>query len=699
MYLLYGSDDVTSGNVDWLLLHSIENANGDINGQLRVGSLSSLGTAGQNNPILGAPGYSFNGITFQTASNPNSQLGASVAAIPGGIAGQPAFLVGAPNAFALNDTTGTTPRYGRAYLIFGNGLAKAQPMINLDAASGSQGATYITFGANIPARTNATNLIGVAGSIGRSVAAVPNFFNDNGVALAFGAPTATFSGVNSGAVYVVAQSAYAGAASVNLATVGQANGLRGVIFGSTVAGAFTGVSVANAGNVNKRGTINDLLIGAPGTLNPFTQAPAANYAGNAFLIYGNNNLFSFSTVNANSINSISLSQIGDPVVTTGAVAGADFVGALADATGYALSPGGDVNNDGFADFLIGSPLANGGDGSATLIYGQADLLNSAANGTSNPILGTIPIDTFPLTEVPSKTGATGASSAITGTPPPIVGADFSTLSSISPDAGGDFVGFSVGLSGAIPTGSKFSDILIGAPGFTDPVTALANQGEVFVVPGASNFYGGDQPLDFRVGLQLQYSATPGQTASAYFGASVDGALVKSTQSKTADGDLQADFIIGAPGSSGFGATSGVARSGAAYVVEGNNTNTAVFTSMDSIGGSLPIFLPQITGQFGIGSLRTPFPAVSATAPTLTFFIYSQKSVNGIAGNNFDPFLGIDQSEPIVVNGIPMPATIVSVPDANNDGIPEAAVTVTGIPLLGLVNGLNALTISWGHLPE
>ncbi|MBV8677448.1 MAG: FG-GAP repeat protein, partial [Planctomycetaceae bacterium] len=109
-YLIFGSSAVGGGNVDWLTLNAIQ----------RVGDLGQLGNVatGQQNPITGAPGFAYNGITFFASQQPpGAQLGASVTSL-GDINGDgfADFMIGAPGAF---DATGSNAGTGRAYLVYG----------------------------------------------------------------------------------------------------------------------------------------------------------------------------------------------------------------------------------------------------------------------------------------------------------------------------------------------------------------------------------------------------------------------------------------------------------------------------------------------------------------------------------------------------------------------------------------------------
>jgi len=109
-------------------------------------------------------------------------------------------------------------------------------------------------------------------------------------------------------------------------------------------GDFAGWGVSAAGDVNNDG-FDDILIGAE------DNDTAATNAGKAYLIFGKDSGWAPNT---------SLST-----------ADASFYGELTeDNLGKAVSAAGDVNNDGFDDFLIGATSANQWTGKAYLVLGQ-----------------------------------------------------------------------------------------------------------------------------------------------------------------------------------------------------------------------------------------------------------------------------------------------------------------------------------------
>lgn len=519
VYLVFGSQARAENEVvtaDWLT----NTPDG------RVGNLAELGSVVQTNPINGAEGYPFAGVTFVASQQANGQLGASVANA-GTIRGTPAFLIGAPNAARAGSNTAGVGT-GRAYLVYGsNNLnALSGTTIDLDDPAGAEalGLTVVTFVSS-----------DVGSQLGRSVAGIGTFLGagDNGIAL--GAPGATVGGVTlSGAVYVMTGANLPTTpTTIDVTGIGQDGGTVGLTFAGPSSGGDAGFSVGFAGDVNGDG-VGDLLIGAPGT---------RGQQGTAFLVYGGDLGRLATTLDGQTF--IDLARVGTPDDSTPApVPGAQIRGSTPGATvGFAVASAGDFNNDGISDIMIGAPGHDGAAGLVTLLYG----------GRNNLINGIFDIDAPP---------AAVGSLMLTGTAP------------------GDLAGFALSPVAAVNAGQP-NGVLIGSPGF------LSNRGAAYYLPGHGGLYTGAFSLEDAenpqtlAGLRMT-ATTPGApltTSPPFFGSSVSGRLLTTGQRFTADNDLLGDFIIG---SSGFTATTSAVLAGAGFIVEGARIDVGVPPASNAI---------------------------------------------------------------------------------------------------------------------
>lgn len=254
--------------------------------------------------------------------------------------------------------------------------------------------------------------------LGFAVASIGDLNGDGLTDVAIGAPGRDRSGAaDVGAVYVVFGRANPGA-SIDLGALNGSNGF--VLTGTALpASARLGQSVSTAGDVNGDGA-PDLIVGSG--LNSLT----GNTQASAFVIYGRETPQTFpATLDVSALNGTNGFALQAEAALTdfgadwGVAGGGDFngdsfddvvVGArragtggrayviygrtsftatvtmagLSAATGFRLSAasgqlgaavamGSRVNNDGFAELLVGNPAAFSGAGAAHLVYGAAGL--------------------------------------------------------------------------------------------------------------------------------------------------------------------------------------------------------------------------------------------------------------------------------------------------------------------------------------
>ena len=323
---------------------------------------------------------------------------------------------------------------------------------------------------------------------GSSVASAGDLNGDGYADLIVGAPRADSSRLHTGKAYVVFGKAE-GFATIDLNRLGPADGFSITGQAATLKMGLAGASVSSAGDFNNDG-FDDFLVGAPGY---------GEDAGAAYLIYGK----------AAGFGNLSLDRLD-------VSDGFRMVGGLLDLAGTSVSAAGDVNGDGYADVIVGSPGDNGADGFRS---GQAYVLFGTADGYES-----IDLDQFP----------TASGFVIRG------------------DTFGDEAGFSVSSAGDV-NGDGFADVVVGAPGGDD---GGVGAGEAYVLFGKSGGFGQDGLIDLT-----NLSASDGFAVTGAAAFDEAGQSVSSAGDINADG--YADLIVGAPGNdaAGLGA-------GAAYVIFG-----------------------------------------------------------------------------------------------------------------------------------
>jgi hypothetical protein len=245
---------------------------------------------------------------------------------------------------------------------------------------------------------------------GASVANAGDFNGDGFDDALIGAPNATEGGAYVGAVYLVTNDdSFEGSMDLDEAEI-RWHGING--------GDQVGYSVSTAGDQNGDG-LDDIIIGAPGS------DLGGSGSGAAFIVYGNTSVL---CPDGELCSSMSL-----------AMADATLIGERGDDfSGGAVTGGGDVDNDGVPDVVVGSRTEDSTDsdaGSASVMFG--------------PLSGTVE-----LSESLAKVLGLGA---------------------------GDWTGAALSMGGDL-NGDGFGDVLIGAPQL-DAGADFPDIGAVFILKG------------------------------------------------------------------------------------------------------------------------------------------------------------------------------------------------------------------------
>ncbi len=223
----------------------------------------------------------------------------------------------------------------------GDGLADI--LIGSGAAGGT-GRAYLVFGktdgdsvalADVAAGTGGFAMVGeaVGDEAGATVAGAGDVDDDGNADLIVGARSASFSATGAGRVYVVFGRAET--SSVALADVAAGTEQGFAIEGESLFDQ-AGSAVAGGGDVNDDGRA-DVLIGASGA------GPNGNNSGRAYVVFGKSD--------------------SNPVALTAVTAGTGGFtmngAAELDQAGAAVAGGGDVNDDGYDDVVVGAFGADG----------------------------------------------------------------------------------------------------------------------------------------------------------------------------------------------------------------------------------------------------------------------------------------------------------------------------------------------------
>ena len=378
-----------------------------------------------------------------------------------------------------------------------------------------------------------------------------------------------------GASYVVLGTDSGFASTINLSTLGGANGFR---LDGVAEPHDAGISVSDAGDVNGDG-LGDVIVGA--------YRAGDSYAGASYVVFGASSGFSA----AASFSSLDGSN------------GFELRGVAAnDRSGRAVSSAGDVNGDGFGDVIIGAfRAAPGGpySGASYVVFGQASGLASSVNlstldgvsgfklsgvafersGRAVSAAGDVNGDGFDDVIVGAyrsfvNGGVSGASYVVFGSSSGFASnLELSALDGVDGfrldgAAAGDYAGTSVGGAGDV-NGDGFDDLIVGAR-FADP-NNVSGSGASYVVFGKSSGFASTvnlSTLDGANGFRLDGVAAYDESGNAV-GAAGD-----------VNGDGFDDLIVGARSADPNGADSG-----ASYVVFGRASGFASSILLSTLDGT------------------------------------------------------------------------------------------------------------------
>jgi hypothetical protein len=251
------------------------------------------------------------------------------------------YIIGAPN---WSSSLATRLEEGRSYVVFGSTAGGTIDLANI--ASGT-GGFAITGQANDKS--------------GFSVSSAGDVNGDGLADVIIGAPS---NNSGDGRSYVVFGKA--SGTAVNLANV--AAGTGGFVINGITDGNLnnSGYFVSSAGDVNGDG-LADVIVGEPYSGN--------SLAGNSYVVFGK------ATTSAVNVANIAAGTGGGFAIT-------GEVQAAGASSGWSVSSAGDINGDGLADLIVGSPFtttSGPGSGTAYVVFGKT---GTATVNLANVFAGT-----------------------------------------------------------------------------------------------------------------------------------------------------------------------------------------------------------------------------------------------------------------------------------------------------------------------
>jgi Ca2+-binding RTX toxin-like protein len=413
--------------------HSVASA-GDVNGDgyadLIIGANAATGGNGRAYLVFGKPSGWTSAINLSTLDGSNGfklsggyqeALGASVASA-GDVNGDgyADFIIGANLAGDFSHA-----HAGTSYVVFGKSTGW-NPAFDLSSLNGSNG----------------FKLLGVSAGdySGWSVSSAGDVNGDGFADIIIGS-------LYHAASYVVFGRASGFASAIELSALDGNTGFR---LSDDFAYSSFGASVASAGDVNGDG-FGDLIIGASGE--GLDASNNYTYTGNSYVVFGKSGGWN-STLNVSSLNGSN---------------GFRLDGIIREQSGKSVASAGDVNGDGFADIMIGSPLAdlpgNTDAGWSRVIFGKASGWASAIDLASLDGSNGFKLNGVAFSDYSGSALASAGDVDGDGFPDLIIGAN-----SARPDApsnyaatGAAYVYFSPATGGALYRGTTLADTILGTP--------------------------------------------------------------------------------------------------------------------------------------------------------------------------------------------------------------------------------------------